>query len=134
MEVNAATAAGTTAGAEADARTPPRSTLDYDAFLQLLIAQMRNQDPTDPMDSAEYVAQLATFSGVEQAVKTNAKLDALMTALSLSQADAVIGRTVSSEDGRTTGQAAALRVVPGGAVAVLTDGRELVLGPGVTVT
>ena len=40
----------------------PRQTLDYNAFLQLLIAQMKNQDPTKPMDSAQYMAQLASFS------------------------------------------------------------------------
>jgi flagellar basal-body rod modification protein FlgD len=117
------------------ARTRPiRETgLDYDAFLQLLIAQMKNQDPTDPIDSAQYVAQIATFSGVEQAVMTNAKLDALMTSLALSQADGIIGRTIESADGSVSGRVAAVRVVTGGAVALLTDGREVRLGPGVTV-
>ncbi|MCL4766648.1 MAG: flagellar hook assembly protein FlgD [Hyphomicrobiaceae bacterium] len=133
MEVGSATAS-TAAEADASSKLPSRSSLDYDAFLRLLIAQMQNQDPTDPMDSAQYVAQLATFSSVEQAVKTNAKLDALMTALSLSQADGIIGRTVSSADGGTTGQVTGLRIVSAGAVAVLADGRELPLGPGVTVT
>jgi len=109
------------------------ATLDYDAFLRLLIAQLKNQDPTNPIDSAQYVAQLATFSSVEQAVKTNAKLDALMTSMALSQADGLIGRSVVSEDGTVFGQVIALRIISGGAVAVLDDGRELPLGPGVTV-
>jgi flagellar basal-body rod modification protein FlgD len=114
--------------------TPKASpTLDYDAFLRLLIAEMKNQDPTNPIDSTQYVAQLATFSGVEQAVKTNAKLDTLMTSLALSQADGLIGHTVASEDGTIVGQVVALRVVSGGAVAVLSDGQELELGPGVMV-
>lgn len=116
-------------------RTPQaQSTLDYNAFLQLLIAQMKNQDPTQPIESTEYIAQLAAFSNVEQAVQTNAKLDSLMAALSLSQADGVIGRTVTSEDGSISGEVVAVRVVTGGAVAVLGDGRELALGAGVTVT
>ncbi|MFB2607343.1 flagellar hook capping FlgD N-terminal domain-containing protein, partial [Rhizobium phaseoli] len=34
-----------------------KATLNYDNFLQLLIAQMKNQDPTDPMDASEQVAQ-----------------------------------------------------------------------------
>ena len=42
------------------------STLDKDAFLQLLVTQMRYQDPLDPQDNAEYVAQLAQFSALEQ--------------------------------------------------------------------
>src|SRR5690606_27521764 len=132
MQVGGATqSAGS--GASTAQTAQSRSTVDYDAFLQLLIAQMKNQDPTQPMESTEYVAQLAAFSNVEQAVQTNAKLDSLMAALSLSQADGLIGRTVTSEDGSVTGEVMALRIVSGGAVAVLADGRELALGPGVTV-
>ena len=42
------------------------TTLDKDAFLQLLVTQMRYQDPLDPQDNSEYVAQLAQFSALEQ--------------------------------------------------------------------
>ncbi len=110
------------------------ATLDYNAFLQLLLAQMKNQDPTKPMDSTEYMAQLASFSNVEQAMKTNAKLDALMTSMALSQADGIIGRTITSADGSITGEVTSLRAITGGAVAVLADEREVPLGPGVTIT
>jgi flagellar basal-body rod modification protein FlgD len=109
-------------------------TLDYDAFLKLLMAEMKNQDPTNPIDSAQYVAQLATFSSVEQAIKTNAKLDSLMTQMALSQADGIIGRTITSADGSVSGEVTALRVVSGGAVAVLEDGSEIAIGEGVTIT
>lgn len=132
MEVGTALQSGIAGTNSASAEL--RSTADYDAFLQLLIAQMKNQDPTQPIESTEYIAQLAAFSNVEQAVQTNARLDALMTALSLSQAGGIIGRTVTSEDGNVSGVVSAVRVVTGGAVAVLADGRELVLGPGVTIT
>lgn len=108
--------------------------LDYNAFLRLLIAQMKNQDPTKPTDAAQQIAQLASFSNVEQAVKMNAKLDALMTSFALSQADGIIGHTVTSEDGGISGKVMALRVVSGGAVALLENGKELPLGPGVTIT
>lgn len=125
----------TTATPQPAASSPAASaaSLDYEAFLRLLIAEMKNQDPTNPIDSSQYVAQLATFSGVEQAVKTNAKLDQLMTSMALSQADGIIGHTIASADGRIVGEVVALRIVTGGAVAVLGDGRELELGPGVTV-
>ena len=43
------------------------ASVDYNGFLRLLIAQMKNQDPTKPMDSAQFMAQLASFSNVEQA-------------------------------------------------------------------
>ena len=41
---------------------------DFDLFLQMLTSQAKYQDPLDPMDNSEYATQLATFSGVEQAV------------------------------------------------------------------
>ena len=112
---------------------PQSATLDYSAFLQLLIAEMKNQDPTKPMDSAQYVAQLASFSGVEQAVKTNAKLDALMSAFALTQAEGFIGRTIVSADGSVAGKVVSVRVASDGAVAFLDNGQSIVLGPGITV-
>ncbi|MDC0012691.1 flagellar hook assembly protein FlgD [Octadecabacter sp.] len=51
---------------------------DFDTFLKMLTVQMENQDPLNPTDSSEYAQQLATFSGVEQAVLTNDLLTALM--------------------------------------------------------
>ena len=44
---------------------------DYATFLKMLTVQMQNQDPLNPIDSADYAVQLATFSGVEQQVRTN---------------------------------------------------------------
>lgn len=52
---------------------------DYQMFLKLMTTQMQNQDPTAPMDNSEYATQLATFSQVEQQVKTNDLLAALAT-------------------------------------------------------
>jgi flagellar basal-body rod modification protein FlgD len=109
-------------------------TLGYDAFLKLFIAELKNQDPTNPPDSSAFVAQLANFSNVEQAVKTNAKLDALMALSALSQANSLIGRTVTSADGLTSGKVMSLRAESGGAIAVLTNGEEVTLGEGVSVT
>src|SRR6185503_7022306 len=84
-------------------------TVDYQSFLKLLIAEMKNQDPTKPMDSTQYVAQLATFSQVEQSVQTNSKLDQIMQSSALSQADALIGRSITSADGKTTGTVASVK-------------------------
>lgn len=44
---------------------------DYNTFLRMLTVQMQNQDPLNPIESSDYAVQLATFSGVEQAVRTN---------------------------------------------------------------
>lgn len=109
------------------------ASIDYNAFLRLLIAQMKNQDPTKPMDSAQFMAQLASFSNVEQGIKMNQKLDTLMTSMALSQVDDVVGRTIVSADESIVGTVAAVRIVSGGAVAILEDGRQVTLGAGVTI-
>jgi flagellar basal-body rod modification protein FlgD len=124
----------TTSSSNATAAAGTPDTLDYDAFLQLLIAQMKNQDPTKPTDPSQFISQLASFSGVEQAIKTNNKLDTLMTSLALTQAEGFIGRTVASADGSVQGTVAGIRVISGGAVAILDNGQELPLAAGVTVT
>jgi flagellar basal-body rod modification protein FlgD len=125
--------AAASAGAPKTA-APDRRSLNYDAFLQLMLAQMRNQDPTEPVDPTTQMAQLATFSQVEQAIKTNAKLDAMLTSSALAQADGIIGRTITSADGGISGEAVALTVGAEGAVAVLQDGTEVPLKTGVTIT
>ncbi len=107
--------------------------LDYTAFLKLLIAQLKNQDPTQPMDSTQFVAQLATFSQVEQSVSANTKLDSLLTSSSLSLADAVIGHTVTSADGSTSGIVASVKINSDGPVATLKDGKTVALGAGVVI-
>lgn len=114
--------------------TTKTQTLDYNAFLKLLIAQMENQDPTKPMDSTAFVAQLASFSNVEQGIKTNSKLDSLMTALAFNQAEGLIGRVVTSADGKTSGVVESVRIITGGAVAQLANGGEIPLDAGVTVS
>ena len=53
------------------------------------------------MDATQQVTQLAQFSSVEQAVQTNTKLDQLLASSSLQQADGIIGRTVTSADGKS---------------------------------
>jgi flagellar basal-body rod modification protein FlgD len=46
-------------------------TSDFETFLRMLTVQMKNQDPLNPIESSDFAVQLATFSGVEQQVKTN---------------------------------------------------------------
>lgn len=54
---------------------------DFQTFLKMLTTQARNQDPLNPMDSSDYAQQLATFSGVEQQVRTNSLLEGLSSQL-----------------------------------------------------
>ena len=125
---------GATGSASAQTKASAPATLEYDAFLKLLVAELKNQDPTEPMNSSEFVAQLATFSNVEQSVRINDKLNAMMTALTLSQADGLIGKTVTSGDGSISGKVIALRAVAEGPLAILENGGELLIGNGVMVS
>jgi flagellar basal-body rod modification protein FlgD len=110
-----------------------KTAVDYQSFLRLLVAEMKNQDPTNPMDSTQYVAQLASFSQVEQSVQINSKLDQLLQASTLSQAGSLIGRTVTSADGTLTGTVAEVRVMSDGIIAVIDGGKEIAMGPGVVI-
>lgn len=77
---------------------------DFDTFLTLLTAQIENQDPLNPQDATEYSSQLATFSNVEQNVRTNdlmADLIARIDGQSLSSLAGWIGM-----EARTTGPTA----------------------------
>ncbi|MGA8769559.1 MAG: flagellar hook assembly protein FlgD [Rhodomicrobium sp.] len=110
------------------------NTLDYNNFLELLVAQLKNQDPTNPSDPTAFVSQLASFSSVEQQVNTNSKLDALLTQSELSQGASIIGRTVTSTDGSVSGNVAAVEITSSGVSAILASGQTLSLGAGVVIS
>ncbi len=110
-----------------------KAAVDYNAFLQLLVAQIKNQDPLNPADPTEQLSQLASFSNVEQSIKLNEKLSSLLTASSLSQADGVIGRTVTSADGTVSGVVKSVTITDTGAVATLEGGKTIDLGAGIKV-
>lgn len=96
---SAATTAATSAATSAASSTKPATAInaDFQTFLKLLTTQMQNQDPLKPLDSTEFVAQLASFSAVEQQVQSNDKLDDILGALGGSSAGGLaawIGREV----------------------------------------
>lgn len=117
-----------------DSVSATKPTLGYDDFLKLLLAQMQNQDPLKPIDSTEYVSQLATFSNVEQGIKQNAKLDQILITSNLSQAGNAIGKVVTSADGTISGVVRSVRIDDLGATALLANGKELELTSGVTIS
>lgn len=63
------------------AATDPNNLANKEVFLQLLIAQIKNQDPTKPADSIQYLTQLSQFTGVEQLVDIKATLKEISAAL-----------------------------------------------------
>jgi len=108
-------------------------TLDYNAFLHLLIAQMRNQDPMEPMKSSDYVAQLATFSQVEKTIQTNERVAALLNTNNLLLAESLVGKTVISSENDTGGVVVAAKVLDNGVMVLLDNGAEMMVGPGLII-
>lgn len=107
---------------------------DYNTFLDLLITELKNQDPTKPMDPTETVSQLATFSSLEQATKMNSTLSSLLANSTLSQAGSIVGRTVTSADGATSGVVASVTTTSSGMTATLQSGQTIQLASGVTIS
>ncbi len=64
---------------------------DFDQFLLLLTTQLQNQDPLSPMDSTEFTNQLVSFSGVEQQIKMNEKLDTMVSSAQTSETSMALG-------------------------------------------
>jgi flagellar basal-body rod modification protein FlgD len=72
--------------------------LDRDAFLKLLVEQLKNQDPLKPQDDSAFVAQLAQFSSLEQSMGINDRLDTLAAqnaGLANAQAVGLVGSTAT---------------------------------------
>lgn len=80
-------------------------------FMSILLTQMQHQNPLDPMDTKEFTGQLAQFSGLEQQIDTNSKLDKLVTAMSSNTSTAAFGYI-----GQNAEVSSKMTVVEGGAV------------------
>ena len=64
---------------------------DLNRFLKLLITQLKNQDPLEPMDATEFTSQLVQFAGVEQQINANANLEKLLKLQQTSQISSMVG-------------------------------------------
>jgi flagellar basal-body rod modification protein FlgD len=67
------------------------SSLGSDAFLQLLVTKLKNQDPTNPQTDTDFVAQLAQFSSLEQLTSINKSVQDLSAIVSTLMADRAAG-------------------------------------------
>ncbi len=71
------------------------STLDSQAFIRLLIAQLQNQDPTEPLGNEELLSQISMMQGLQSDVELAAVLKSFSTSQQLSQAATLIGKSVT---------------------------------------
>ncbi|MCB1430875.1 MAG: flagellar hook assembly protein FlgD [Alphaproteobacteria bacterium] len=116
-----------TDGVSAAAESHAKANINYDAFLNLLIASMKNQDPTQPNDPSETLSQLASFSNVEQSLKTNEKLDQLLSVMTAGQAASLIGREITSLDGLKSGLVQSVEIHDGNSAVLLQSGERIEL-------
>lgn len=95
--------------------------LGKDAFLKLLVAQMQNQDPMNPTEDKEFIAQLATFSQVEQ-------LQAMNSSMEATQASSLIGKQVTwaGTNGYYYGTVSAVRIDGTNVYVVVGEGDNTV--------
>ena len=111
-------AANGTASAQSAVTVLPTAikTLSQDDFLKLLVVQMKSQDPLNPKQDTEFIAQMTQFSALEQSKSMQKDIAGLRDDQELLQADALIGRSVTLYDGKAgvaAGVVSSVEVVDG---------------------
>lgn len=109
--------------------------LDGDAFLMLMLEQLKNQDPMDPMDNSEMLAQQAQFTQLTELQEMN---DALATNNMIQQANSLVGKTVQIIDPNNTSRTITGLVTSAnftsGSATITVNGKEYPLGLVAAVT
>ncbi|MGB9804764.1 MAG: flagellar hook capping FlgD N-terminal domain-containing protein [Desulfofundulus sp.] len=102
MEVNQVDSASSIYYNPQDKLQPPKKELDKDAFLQVLVAQLRYQNPMSPMDQDQFMSQMTQITALEQIMNLNKSMETLLQTEELSLAANLVGKqvTVVGQDGR----------------------------------
>ena len=102
-----------------------------ESFLQLLAAQIRGQNPIEPLSDTEFVAQMAQFSQLEQTTAMRERMDEIALGGRIADGAALLGRTVDyrvAESGATlTGVVESLTIGLGGQTTLVVDGVSVPL-------
>lgn len=98
--------------------------LGRDEFLKILLTQLQNQDPTNPMEDKEFIAQMAQFSALEQMTNVAKGFRELSGMLASDRALNVLGRTVEIRDGMETSRGVVSSVTQGSSPQVMVNNRE----------
>jgi flagellar basal-body rod modification protein FlgD len=99
------------------------SVLDRNDFLKILITQLSHQDPTQPMNDKEFVAQMAQFSSLEQITNMSEGLSKVADLISRSQAVGLLGTAVEISDGAQTVSGVVDAVTGGNFPQLLVNGQ-----------
>lgn len=99
---------------QSQAKQTGSSTLGKDDFLKILMTQLQNQDPLNPMKDQDFIAQMATFSSLEQMTNLNSSMEKFINTTVQSQflqASSMIGRTVTFLDDQNNENTAVVKSV-----------------------
>jgi flagellar basal-body rod modification protein FlgD len=101
-------------------------------YLQLLVTQLQNQDPLNPLDNQQMAAQLAQFSQLQQTENLNTSFSKVLDSVQRGYASSLIGKQVSystqAADGTTqtgTGQVQQVTMDSGGAILLNVDSQQI---------
>lgn len=114
----------------------PSQVLGQDDFLKLLVAQMTSQDPLSPQKDTEFIAQMASFTSLEQAKTMQKDMAQMRVDQQVLQANSLLGRTVIVQaDGATkvAGQVSAVQIEAGKPM-VVVNGQSYDLSQVLTIT
>lgn len=97
-------------GATGDSSVTRRAAIQQEDFLQVLLAQLQFQDPLEPMDNNEFIAQFAELTNLEQTQQMNDRLETLLALQNGGQAIDLIGRSVEAvtDSGTMVGEVTAI--------------------------
>jgi len=100
-----------------DAGVTSNNTINQNDFIKLFLSQLQFQDPLEPVDNREFLAQLAQFSNLEQTRQTSQNTEGLLVMNSSAQALGLLGKTVDvvgSSGTTTTGKVIAVKFTNAG--------------------
>lgn len=125
MTISPTEAGGTVPlGLGATPTAPESDALGRDTFLKLMVAQLRNQDPMNPQDSAEFLAQTAQFTSLEKLEQVALQSSQALAAQLAFGASTLAGKTVTylgADGAEATGAVETVRFGPAGPVLVVDD-------------
>jgi flagellar basal-body rod modification protein FlgD len=137
MAVSSVTATNAATGDTATTTTSRKNSVDSQMFLQLLVAQLRNQDPMNPADSQQMMGQMAQLQSVDQLTTISKAMQAQQEMDALTQSLLLMGKTVEYTD--STGEQTLSGVVSGvkfdqGLPTLVVGGQDVLPGDVVAVS
>ena len=102
--------------------------LDKDAFLKLLVTELRHQDPTQPMENKEFISQMAQFSALEQMTNVNKSIQTLNRSSRSGEAYSLLGKQIKAFDpvtGRKIEGTVSGMFYKGDDIRLVVNGREI---------